>query len=72
MDGLSGLPLPAFYDVPWGFAIGKGDDTMTKLNELADLGQAVWLDYVRRSFIHSGDLQELVDAGLRERVGDTR
>jgi len=38
---------------------------MTKLHELADLGQAIWLDYVRRSFIESGDLQELVDDGLR-------
>ena len=38
---------------------------MTKLHELADLGQAIWLDYIRRSFITSGDLQALVDEGLR-------
>jgi transaldolase/glucose-6-phosphate isomerase len=38
---------------------------MTKLHELAELGQAVWLDYIRRSFIVSGDLQALVDDGLR-------
>jgi len=38
---------------------------MTKLNELAELGQAVWLDYIRRSFITSGDLQALIDEGLR-------
>ena len=38
---------------------------MTKLHELAELGQAIWLDYVRRSFIESGDLKELVDDGLR-------
>ena len=38
---------------------------MTKLNELTDLGQAVWLDYIRRSFIRSGDLQALIDQGVR-------
>ena len=37
---------------------------MTKLHELTGLGQAIWLDYVRRSFIESGDLQALVDDGL--------
>jgi transaldolase/glucose-6-phosphate isomerase len=38
---------------------------MTKLHELGDLGQAIWLDYIRRSFITSGDLQALIDDGLR-------
>jgi len=38
---------------------------MTKLNELAELGQAIWLDYIRRSFITSGDLQALIGKGLR-------
>jgi len=38
---------------------------MTKLHELTDLGQAIWLDYIRRSFITSGDLQALIDEGLR-------
>jgi transaldolase/glucose-6-phosphate isomerase len=38
---------------------------MTKLNELADLGQAIWLDFIRRSFITSGELQALIDHGLR-------
>ncbi len=38
---------------------------MTKLHELADLGQAIWLDYIRRSFIQHGDLRDLVDDGLR-------
>ncbi len=37
---------------------------MSKLHELAELGQAVWLDYIRRSFIVSGDLQALADDGL--------
>ncbi len=38
---------------------------MTKLHELAELGQAIWLDYIRRSFIEQGDLDELVEEGLR-------
>jgi transaldolase/transaldolase/glucose-6-phosphate isomerase len=38
---------------------------MTKLHELAELGQAIWLDYISRSLIGSGELQELVDQGLR-------
>jgi transaldolase/glucose-6-phosphate isomerase len=38
---------------------------MTKLHQLANLGQAIWFDYIRRSFITSGDLQALVDDGLR-------
>jgi transaldolase/glucose-6-phosphate isomerase len=38
---------------------------VTKLHELADLGQAIWFDYIRRSFITSGDLQALIDDGLR-------
>jgi transaldolase/glucose-6-phosphate isomerase len=38
---------------------------MTKLHQLARLGQAIWLDYIRRSFITSGDLQALIDQGLR-------
>ncbi|MFQ5594304.1 MAG: bifunctional transaldolase/phosoglucose isomerase [Anaerolineae bacterium] len=38
---------------------------MTKLHELANLGQAIWFDYIRRSFITSGELQRLIDDGLR-------
>ena len=38
---------------------------MTKLQEIAKLGQSIWLDYIRRSFIESGDLQALIDKGLR-------
>ncbi|MDD2389108.1 MAG: bifunctional transaldolase/phosoglucose isomerase [Desulfobacterales bacterium] len=37
---------------------------MTKLNELAALGQSVWVDYIRRSFITSGELTSLIDQGL--------
>ncbi|MBX3011466.1 MAG: transaldolase [Caldilineaceae bacterium] len=39
---------------------------MTKLQEAFDqVGQSIWVDYIRRSFIHSGELQALIDAGLR-------
>ncbi|MFW6135418.1 MAG: bifunctional transaldolase/phosoglucose isomerase [Chloroflexota bacterium] len=38
---------------------------MTKLQQLADLGQAIWLDYIRRSFIRQGRLDDLVHDGLR-------
>ncbi|MGD8625787.1 MAG: bifunctional transaldolase/phosoglucose isomerase, partial [Anaerolineae bacterium] len=38
---------------------------MTKLQELAELGQAVWLDYIRRDLLTSGGLMDLVDRGVR-------
>ena len=38
---------------------------MTKLYELANLGQSIWLDYISRPLITSGELQKLVDQGLR-------
>jgi transaldolase len=38
---------------------------MTKMHELAELGQSIWLDYISRSLIASGELQKLVDQGLR-------
>ena len=38
---------------------------MTKLQELSQIGQAIWIDYIRRSFITSGELQGLIDKGLR-------
>src|SRR4029453_7558895 len=36
----------------------------TKLQELADLGQSPWLDNIRRSYITSGGMQELIDRGI--------
>lgn len=38
---------------------------MSKLNQLAELGQSIWYDYIRRSFINSGELQNLIEKGLR-------
>jgi transaldolase len=36
----------------------------TPLQELADQGQSVWIDYLSRPFVHEGDLQGLVDQGV--------
>ncbi len=38
---------------------------MTKLHDLHEHGQAIWLDFIRRSFVASGELQALIDAGVR-------
>lgn len=38
---------------------------MTILQELANIGQAIWLDYIRRSFTKSGKLSKLIEMGLR-------
>jgi len=38
---------------------------MSKLNELAGIGQAIWFDYIRRSLITSGEMQALIDQGVR-------
>jgi transaldolase len=36
----------------------------TKIHELNQLGQSAWLDFVQRSLIRSGDLQDYVELGL--------
>ena len=38
---------------------------MSRLLELEKLGQSVWFDYIRRSLIDSGELQKLIDKGVR-------
>jgi transaldolase len=38
---------------------------MTRLHELAKLGQAVWYDNIRRRLLDSGGLQALIKAGVR-------
>jgi len=35
------------------------------MNEAAAIGQAIWLDFIRRSFLDSGELGDLVAKGLR-------
>jgi len=39
--------------------------TQTAMQALLDLGQSVWLDYLRRGMLRSGELQGLIDDGLR-------
>jgi transaldolase len=38
---------------------------MSKIHDLADLGQSVWMDFIRRSFLTSGELSTLIDLGVR-------
>ena len=38
---------------------------MSKLNELANVGQSVWLDFISRNLIKSGELKNLINDGLR-------
>ena len=38
---------------------------MSKMQQLSELGQSVWYDYIRRAFITSGDLKFLIEEGLR-------
>ncbi|MCY4526328.1 MAG: bifunctional transaldolase/phosoglucose isomerase, partial [Anaerolineaceae bacterium] len=38
---------------------------MNKIQELGQLGQSVWLDYIRRAFVTSGEMQALIDQGVR-------
>ncbi|MEM3670270.1 MAG: bifunctional transaldolase/phosoglucose isomerase [Thermoprotei archaeon] len=38
---------------------------MATLESYARAGQSIWLDYIKRSFIRSGELKSLVDKGLR-------
>jgi transaldolase/glucose-6-phosphate isomerase len=37
---------------------------MAKLQQLADLGQSIWYDNIRRALLDSGELQALVEAGV--------
>ncbi len=46
-------------------SIMKRGTEMTKLGELSALGQAIWFDYIRRSLITSGEMQALIDQGVR-------
>ena len=39
--------------------------TGTAMQALLELGQSVWLDYLRRGMFRSGELQSLIDGGLR-------
>jgi len=36
-----------------------------KLKQLADFGQSIWLDYISRPLMESGQLKKMIDGGLR-------
>ena len=36
------------------------------MQELADAGQSVWLDYIRRDLMETGELDAMIDDGLRK------
>ena len=38
---------------------------MSRIKDLAKLGQSIWYDYIRRSFLTSGELAALIKEGLR-------
>ena len=38
---------------------------MTKAHELTELGQSVWLDFIRRSFVLEGGMAEAIQQGVR-------
>lgn len=38
---------------------------MSKLHELSDIGQSVWLDFISRKLLTSGELKDWIDKGLR-------
>jgi transaldolase / glucose-6-phosphate isomerase len=38
---------------------------LTKLHELTQQGQSIWLDFIRRQFVREGGLQNVVDQGIR-------
>ena len=37
---------------------------MTRIHQIAALGQSLWLDYIRRSFLASGGMQAAIDNGV--------
>jgi transaldolase/glucose-6-phosphate isomerase len=45
--------------------MNKEKETMTTLHKLSELGQAAWFDFIRRSFTEAGDLQALIEKGVR-------
>ena len=38
---------------------------MSKLNKLAELGQSVWLDFISRKLLTSGELIKLREIGFK-------
>jgi transaldolase/glucose-6-phosphate isomerase len=41
------------------------ENPMSNFRKLAEMGQSIWCDYIRRDMIDSGELQGLIDEGVR-------
>ena len=39
--------------------------SVKRMDQLAELGQSVWLDYISRPLLETGKLKALIDEGLR-------
>jgi transaldolase len=42
-------------------SLAPGEKTMNSLRQLQDCGQSIWLDYIRRDRITSGQFRRLVE-----------
>jgi transaldolase len=49
----------------WDRKYEQKEKGMSKLIELEKMGQSIWLDYIQRSLLTSGELKQMVDSGLR-------
>src|SRR5271168_3215773 len=50
----------------WSFTMATAVTTKNPLKSLLDYGQSVWLDYIRRTLLTSGELKHLIESdGLR-------
>ncbi len=47
-----------------GPVLKRVGEKMTKLHDLARLGQSMWYDNVNRAVLDSGEFQALIDAGI--------
>jgi transaldolase len=62
------ITFPQATGQPIGYKMMKKiseEPPMPKLIELEKLGQSIWFDFIRRSLITSGELQKLIDKGIR-------
>jgi transaldolase len=44
--------------------IDKKEDNMSVIHSINKLGQSMWLDYISRSFIKSGELHSFINLGI--------
>src|SRR5690606_41753702 len=75
-QGHSGPPGPAWQSssdqASSDHASSKQATMSNRIREIGELGQAIWLDYISRDLLDSGELRQLVNEGIRSeerRVG---